>query len=77
MDIKAVAEIAHKHPGILVVVDNTFMSPYLQVGTFISFTASCINNDCQNPLSLGADIVVHSVTKVHFRVKVLFFLSSV
>ncbi len=44
-DIKAVAEIAHKH-GALVIVDNTFMTPYLQ-----------------KPLSLGADIVVHSATK--------------
>ena len=28
-DIRAVAEIAHKH-GLLVIVDNTFMTPYLQ-----------------------------------------------
>ncbi|MCR5601707.1 MAG: PLP-dependent aspartate aminotransferase family protein [Ruminococcus sp.] len=28
-DIKAVAEISHKH-GLLVIVDNTFMTPYLQ-----------------------------------------------
>lgn len=45
VDIRAVADVAHKH-GILVVVDNTFLSPYVQ-----------------NPLSHGADIVVHSVTK--------------
>ncbi|KAL5611548.1 hypothetical protein BROUX41_000865 [Berkeleyomyces rouxiae] len=45
VDIRAVAEIAHAK-GVLVVVDNTFMSPYVQ-----------------NPLALGADIVVHSVTK--------------
>ncbi|KAG0363772.1 hypothetical protein BG005_006983 [Podila minutissima] len=45
VDIKAVAEIAHKHNTKLV-VDNTFMSPFFQ-----------------NPLQLGADIVVHSVTK--------------
>ncbi|EIE78787.1 hypothetical protein G6F46_006276 [Rhizopus delemar] len=45
IDIKAVAERAHAH-GALLVVDNTFMSPYFQ-----------------NPISLGADIVVHSVTK--------------
>lgn len=45
VDIRAVATQAHKH-GILVVVDNTFLSPYIQ-----------------NPLELGADIVVHSVTK--------------
>jgi cystathionine beta-lyase len=44
-DIKAVAEVSHKH-GLLVIVDNTFMTPYLQ-----------------KPLSLGADIVVHSATK--------------
>jgi cystathionine gamma-lyase len=45
VDIRAVASIAHNH-GIQVVVDNTFLSPYIQ-----------------NPLDLGADIVVHSVTK--------------
>ncbi|KAJ5752406.1 cystathionine gamma-lyase cys3 [Penicillium odoratum] len=45
VNIRAVAEIAHRH-GILVVVDNTFLSPYVQ-----------------NPLTHGADIVVHSVTK--------------
>lgn len=44
-DIKAMAEIAHRH-GLLLIVDNTFMSPYFQ-----------------NPLKLGADIVVHSGTK--------------
>lgn len=45
VDIQAVAEIAHHH-NLLLVVDNTFASPYLQ-----------------QPLSLGADIVVHSTTK--------------
>ncbi len=45
IDIQAVAEIAHRH-NILVVVDNTFASPYFQ-----------------QPLKLGADIVVHSTTK--------------
>ncbi|KAK0249992.1 cystathionine gamma-lyase cys3 [Friedmanniomyces endolithicus] len=45
VDIRAVADIAHRS-GIMVVVDNTFLSPYIQ-----------------NPLSHGADIVVHSVTK--------------
>lgn len=44
-DIKAISEIAHKH-GLLVIVDNTFMTPYLQ-----------------KPISLGADIVLHSATK--------------
>lgn len=45
VDIAGVAKIAHSHNALLV-VDNTFMSPYLQ-----------------NPLKLGADIVVHSTTK--------------
>ncbi len=45
VDIQAVAEIAHRH-HVLVVVDNTFASPYFQ-----------------QPLKLGADIVVHSTTK--------------
>ncbi len=44
-DIAAVSEIAHKH-GKLVIVDNTFLTPYLQ-----------------RPLTLGADIVLHSGTK--------------
>ncbi|WP_067969978.1 cystathionine gamma-synthase [Nocardiopsis trehalosi] len=44
-DIEALAEIAHD-VGALLVVDNTFASPYLQ-----------------RPLSLGADVVVHSTTK--------------
>ncbi len=45
VDIAAVAAIAHQHK-LLVVVDNTFASPYFQ-----------------QPLKLGADIVVHSTTK--------------
>ncbi len=44
-DIAALAAIAHDR-GALLVVDNTFASPYLQ-----------------QPLTLGADIVVHSTTK--------------
>src|SRR5258706_4846573 len=45
IDIQAVAAIAHRN-NILVVVDNTFSTPYFQ-----------------QPLKLGADIVVHSTTK--------------
>jgi cystathionine gamma-synthase len=44
-DIEQIAELAHRR-GAIVVVDNTFASPYLQ-----------------QPLALGADIVVHSTTK--------------
>jgi cystathionine gamma-synthase len=44
-DIEALAAVAHD-AGALLVVDNTFASPYLQ-----------------QPLTLGADIVVHSTTK--------------
>jgi len=44
-DIAIVAQIAHD-AGALLVVDNTFASPYLQ-----------------QPLELGADVVVHSTTK--------------
>jgi cystathionine beta-lyase/cystathionine gamma-synthase len=44
-DIAALAAIAKEHK-ILLCVDNTFASPYLQ-----------------NPLDLGADLVMHSVTK--------------
>lgn len=45
VDIAALATVAHDH-GALLIVDNTFASPYLQ-----------------QPLALGADVVVHSVTK--------------
>ena len=44
-DLAAVAALAKRH-GVLTIVDNTFMTPYLQ-----------------QPLKLGADIVVHSATK--------------
>jgi len=45
IDIKRMSELAKKH-NILLGVDNTFATPYLQ-----------------RPLELGADIVMHSVTK--------------
>ncbi|MDP2386198.1 MAG: cystathionine gamma-synthase [Bacteroidota bacterium] len=45
IDIEACSKIA-KENNLLLAVDNTFASPYLQ-----------------NPLALGADIVMHSVTK--------------
>src|SRR5438309_256640 len=45
VDIRAAAEAAHA-AGALLVVDNTFATPYLQ-----------------QPLELGADVVVHSTTK--------------
>lgn len=45
IDIEACAALARKH-NLLLVVDNTFASPYLQ-----------------NPLTLGADMVLHSATK--------------
>ena len=45
IDIKSVCQLAH-NKNILVGVDNTFATPYLQ-----------------RPLELGADIVMHSVTK--------------
>ncbi len=46
-DIRAVAEVVKHHPNKpLLVVDNTFATPYLQ-----------------RPLELGADLVVHSMTK--------------
>jgi cystathionine gamma-synthase len=45
VDVAAAATVAHER-GALVVVDNTFATPYLQ-----------------QPVGLGADIVVHSSTK--------------
>ncbi|KAK6056719.1 Cys/Met metabolism PLP-dependent enzyme [Cooperia oncophora] len=47
VDVAAVVHCVKKvNPNILVVVDNTFMSPFFQ-----------------RPLTMGADIVVHSITK--------------
>ena len=45
-DIAAVSALKQSHPGLRVIVDNTFAPPPVQ-----------------RPLSLGADVVVHSVTK--------------
>lgn len=45
VDIRAIAQLAHE-AGAVLVVDNTFASPYFQ-----------------QPLTLGADLVVHSATK--------------
>jgi cystathionine beta-lyase/cystathionine gamma-synthase len=45
VDLRAVADLLVDHPALLV-VDNTFASPYLQ-----------------QPLALGADVVLHSTTK--------------
>lgn len=44
-DLRGCAQIAREH-NLLLIVDNTFLSPYLQ-----------------NPLALGADIVLHSGSK--------------
>lgn len=44
-DLKEMARIAKEH-NLLLIVDNTFLTPYLQ-----------------NPIALGADIVIHSGTK--------------
>jgi cystathionine gamma-synthase len=44
-DLRLCASIAREH-GLLLIVDNTFLSPYLQ-----------------NPIALGADIVLHSGSK--------------
>ena len=47
IDIAKIASLAHSHPSKpLVLVDNTFLSPYYS-----------------SPLLLGADIVMHSITK--------------
>lgn len=46
VDLEEISKIAHTKPDTLVVVDNTFATPYLQ-----------------KPLTLGADVVIHSVTK--------------
>ena len=37
VDIAAVCEVAHQQPGVFVVVDNTFATPYFQVIMTMSF----------------------------------------
>lgn len=44
-NVARIAEVAHRY-GALTIVDNTFVTPYLQ-----------------QPLDLGADVVIHSATK--------------
>jgi len=46
VDIQAISNLLKSYPGIISVVDNTFMSAYFQ-----------------KPLKLGADVVMHSLTK--------------
>lgn len=47
VDIAGISRLAKElNPNVIVVVDNTFLSPYVS-----------------NPLTLGADVVFHSVTK--------------
>ena len=46
VDIQGVSDLLKSYPGIISVVDNTFMSSYFQ-----------------KPLTLGAHIVMHSLTK--------------
>ena len=46
IDIKAVSTLAHEASNAMVMVDNTFCTPYIQ-----------------QPLTLGADVVLHSATK--------------
>ncbi|GLH08233.1 Cystathionine gamma-lyase [Gryllus bimaculatus] len=46
VDIAKVADIVHKHKDIILVVDNSFMTPYFQ-----------------QPLNLGADVSMHSLSK--------------
>lgn len=47
IDIQAIASLVHRYrEDIMVFVDNTFCSPYIQ-----------------NPITLGADVVIHSATK--------------
>ncbi len=46
VDLKKICDMVHENEDTLVMVDNTFATPYLQ-----------------NPIKLGADLVIHSATK--------------
>src|SRR2546422_287993 len=77
LDIARIAELAHAHVA-LVVVDNTFASPYSQRLLEVWRRERIVNHAhdalvvvdntfaspyFQQPLGLGADLVVHSTTK--------------
>jgi cystathionine gamma-lyase len=61
VDIEAVSKIAHQQPGILVAVDNTFMSSYfqrpLELGADISFHSLSKYMNGHSDIIMGAVIV--------------------
>ncbi len=76
VDIEKVAEIVRRRKDVLLAIDNTFLSPYFQVGFITTFKplikgflSFCIRfmiysfPNAQRPLEFGADIVMHSATK--------------
>ena len=69
IDIKAVCEIARrKSPKAIIVVDNTFASAYFQVWKISTWLFAFLNIlifslKLKNPIELGADIAMHSLTK--------------
>ena len=71
MDIQAIAEIAHRH-GVMVAVDNTFMSPYFQ--SPLDLGADVVTHSCTKYLGGHSDLVMgvcmtndaHLAEKLHF-----------
>lgn len=77
VDIEKVSEIVRRRKDVLLAIDNTFLSPYFQVGFieqrsnppskgfFHSIPKVMIYSfpNQQRPLELGADIVMNSATK--------------
>ena len=55
MDVKALVAIAHEH-GLLVIVDNTFMSPYFQ--SPLELGADVVTHSCTKYLGGHSDVVM-------------------
>ena len=63
-DIEAISTLVHDYnKDIVVVVDNTFLTPYNQVMFNYYSWDNRAEKSFKRPLELGADLVMHSATK--------------
>jgi cystathionine gamma-lyase len=56
VDIKAIADITHSHPDIILVVDNTFLSPYFQAP--LAFGADIVVHSVSKFINGHSDVVM-------------------
>ncbi len=81
-DIEAIAKIVHTHPGVLLAVDNTFLTPLLQdtlgLGADISMLSTTKYIDGHNA-TIGGSLAMHDVEltdRIRFVRKILGTISS-